>query len=208
MSWIVVIGYIFALSVISIFSLEQLYLAILYKRAKKSESKSPELNSYPKVTVQLPVYNEKYVVQRLIDSVCSLDYPLDRLEIQVLDDSTDETIEIISSQVQKWQEKGINVQHIQRPERVGFKAGALAYGLKLASGEYIAIFDADFLPEPDFLLKTLGHFTEEIGMVQTRWGHLNEDYSILTRMQAFGLNAHFSVEQLGRNASGKFMNFN
>ena len=101
MSWIVVIGYIFALSVISIFSLEQLYLAILYKRAKKSESKSPELSSYPKVTVQLPVYNEKYVVQRLIDSVCSLDYPLDKLEIQVLDDSTDETIDIISNQVQK-----------------------------------------------------------------------------------------------------------
>ncbi|WP_258102042.1 cellulose synthase family protein [Marinoscillum pacificum] len=208
MSWIVVIGYIVALLVISIFSLEQLYLAILYKKTKRKANATLELTSYPKVTVQLPVYNEKYVVKRLIDAVCRLDYPLDQLEIQILDDSTDETVEIIANKTAEWQQKGINVQHIQRPERVGFKAGALAYGTQKATGEFIAIFDADFLPEPDFLLKTLAHFSDEIGMVQTRWGHINEDYSILTKMQAFGLNAHFSVEQLGRNSSGKFMNFN
>ncbi len=208
MNWVVVIGYIVALLVISIFSLEQFYLAVLYKRAQKSKKTPPKLMAFPLVTIQLPVYNEKYVVQRLIQSVCKMDYPLGRLEIQVLDDSTDETVALISEEVRSWQQQGVNVQHLRRPERTGYKAGALAYGLEQASGEFIAIFDADFLPNADFLQQTLPHFSEEVGMVQTRWGHLNEDYSILTRMQAFGLNAHFSVEQLGRNASGKFMNFN
>lgn len=208
MSWVIVIGYILALSVITIFSLEQLYLAILYRRAKRKQSETRQLSSFPLVTVQLPIYNEKYVVSRLIQSVCQLDYPKEKLEIQVLDDSDDETVSLVTQEVAKWRQEGVNIVHLQRDERVGYKAGALQYGLHKAAGEYIAIFDADFLPEPDFLIKTLPHFSDKIGMVQTRWGHINEDYSILTRMQAFGLNAHFSVEQLGRNTSGKFMNFN
>lgn len=207
MDWIIILGYTFALLVISIFSLEQLYLALLYRKAIKNP-KYPPLTSFPKVTVQLPVYNEKYVVERLIHCICSLDYPLDKLEIQVLDDSTDETTELIREKTREWRAKGLDIQHVQRPDRTGYKAGALQYGLERAKGVYIAIFDADFLPQPDFLLKTLPAFDEGTGMVQTRWGHLNQDYSILTRMQAFGLNAHFTVEQTGRNSSGKFMNFN
>lgn len=208
MSWVIVIGYLVALLIISIFSLEQLYLALVYRKARRKKSFTPILQEFPGVTIQLPIYNEKYVVERLIHSVCALHYPSDKLEIQVLDDSTDETTNILSQLVNEWQSKGINIQLIRRSDRRGFKAGALQYGLQMAQGEFIAIFDADFLPEPDFLLKTIPHFTSAIGMVQTRWGHINEDYSLLTKMQAFGLNAHFSVEQLGRNASGRFMNFN
>lgn len=208
MSWIIVIGYVLALLIISIFSLEQLYLALIYRKNKKQVKPEKPLNSYPSVTVQLPVYNEKYVVARLIEAVCQLDYPKEQLEIQVLDDSNDETTGIIDHEIASWKESGVNIHRIARPKRKGFKAGALQYGLEQARGEFIAIFDADFLPTPDFLKKTLSQFDQEIGMVQTRWGHINEDYSLLTRMQAFGLNAHFSVEQSGRNISGKFMNFN
>ena len=207
MEWIVIFGYSFALLIISLFSLEQLYLALLYRKTKKRPAYEA-LTHFPMVTVQLPVYNEKYVIDRLIDCVCGLDYPKDKLEIQVLDDSTDETSDLVLNKIGEWTAKGIDIRHIIRPERVGFKAGALQYGLQKAGGEYIAIFDADFLPHPDFLKKTLPAFREDIGMVQTRWGHINQDYSILTRMQAFGLNAHFTVEQSARNASGKFMNFN
>jgi len=207
MDWIVIFGYGFALLVITIFSLEQLHLALIYRKHKKNIS-SKSLTQYPFVTVQLPVYNEKYVVERLIDCICSLDYPLDKFEVQVLDDSTDDTLEIVKHKVSEWQAKGIQIQQVIRPERTGFKAGALQYGLQKAKGEFIAIFDADFLPEKDFLLQTLPSFEENIGMVQTRWGHINQDYSLLTRMQAFGLNAHFTVEQTGRNLSNKFMNFN
>ncbi|MEQ8472653.1 MAG: glycosyltransferase family 2 protein [Marinoscillum sp.] len=208
MEWIIIIGYAFALLIISVFSLEQLYLALVYRKARRIKQPAYELTNFPSVTVQLPVYNEKYVIERLIDSVSSLDYPLDKLEIQVLDDSTDETSRLIQEKITFWQTKGINIHQVRRDNREGFKAGALQYGLQIAKGDFIAIFDADFLPEKDFLLKTLGHFSGEIGMVQTKWGHINQDYSLLTRMQAFGLNAHFSVEQTGRNMSGKFMNFN
>lgn len=207
MEWIVVIGYGISLAVITIFSLEQLYLAITYRRLPE-RPKAPALRSFPVVTIQLPIYNEKYVAERLLDAVCGIDYPLDKLEIQVLDDSTDETKDIITDKVNEWHASGLDISHIRRPERIGYKAGALQYGLKLAKGDYIAIFDADFLPNKDFLLNTLPHFDASTGMVQTRWGHLNENYSLLTQMQAFGLNAHFTVEQMGRNGSGKFMNFN
>jgi len=148
------------------------------------------------------------VAARLIDSVCQLNYPKNKLEIQVLDDSTDETSNILSSKISEWRAQGIDIKHIQRANRIGYKAGALQHGTTLASGEYLAIFDADFIPNADFLTFTLPHFREGIGMVQTRWGHINQDYSLLTRMQAFGLNAHFTVEQKGRESSGKFMNFN
>ena len=166
-----------------------------------------EKKDWPKVTVQLPVYNEKYVAERLINCMALLDYPKDKLEFQLLDDSTDITSSIIQQAITKYPE--VNFQHIQRTNRTAFKAGALKEGLAVASGEFIAIFDADFLPSPDFLKATIPSFDDEkIGMVQTRWTHINKNFSILTRLQAFALDAHFFVEQVGRNAQNAFMNFN
>ncbi len=209
LEWIVIIGYAGFLLFIFLFSLGQLHLTWHYLRARKKRRKDPPvLSSYPNVTVQLPLFNEKYVAERLIDHMCRLDYPAEMLEIQVLDDSTDETVGIVAGRVDKWRAQGIDIRHIRRSDREGFKAGALAYGLKEARGSFIAIFDADFLPDQDFLKKTLPCFEEDTGVVQTRWGHLNRDYSMLTRLQAFGLDAHFSVEQTGRNHAGSFINFN
>ena len=210
MEWIVIILYALTLGIICLFSLAQFNLSWHYLKSKKvSEEADVELKSYPLVTVQLPVYNEKYVVERLIEAVCKLDYPLDKLEIQVLDDSTDETVGIIGAKVDHFREKGINIQHIRRPERVGFKAGALQYGMEIAHGEFLAIFDADFMPHPDFLIRTLSKFTgPQVGMIQTKWSHLNKDYSPLTKIQAFWLDAHFTVEQKGRSYAGSFINFN
>ncbi|HMG93955.1 MAG TPA: glycosyltransferase, partial [Chryseolinea sp.] len=151
----------------------------------------------------------KYVVERLIDAVTGLDYPKDKLEIQILDDSTDETSQIILNKIASLRPLGLNIKFIHREDRSGFKAGALEYGLKLATGEFIAIFDADFLPAPDFLKNTIKHFSDpDIGVVQTRWTHLNSEYSLLTKLQAFALDAHFSIEQSARNSVGSFMNFN
>jgi len=208
--WIVIILYALTLGIICLFSLAQFNLSWHYLKSKKSE-KHPEhkLVEYPHVTVQLPVYNEKYVIERLIDSVCRLDYPLDKLEIQVLDDSNDETVGVISSKVKYYQEKGISIKHVRRPDRVGFKAGALQYGLEHSDGEFLAIFDADFVPHPDFLVRALPKFSSKsIGMVQTKWSHLNKDYGFLTKIQAFWLDAHFTVEQKGREQAGSFINFN
>ncbi|MBI0397225.1 MAG: glycosyltransferase [Cytophagales bacterium] len=161
----------------------------------------------PKVTVQLPIFNEKYVVERLIEAISSMHYPKEKLEIQVLDDSTDETADIIKNCLKAFPE--VNFKYLHRENRQGFKAGALKEGLEVAEGELIAIFDADFVPDPNFLLKTVGHFKDDkVGMVQSRWGHLNEDYSLFTRLQAFALDAHFMVEQMGRNAQKAFINFN
>lgn len=163
----------------------------------------------PLVTIQLPLYNEQYVVERLIDSVCEIDYPKDKLEIQVLDDSTDETIKIVAAKVEEKFKLGFNIQHVRRESRKGFKAGALKEGMKSATGEFIAIFDADFVPQKDFLMKTIPYFkNEKIGMVQTRWEHLNGDYSILTKAQALALDGHFVIEQNVRNKAGFFINFN
>lgn len=162
-----------------------------------------------KVTIQLPLYNEQYVAERLIDSVCKIDYPKDLLEIQVLDDSTDDTVKIVEALVNKKFEEGFDIKQVRRKDRKGYKAGALKEGLKTAKGELIAIFDADFVPDADFLKNTLKYFTNaNIGMVQTRWEHLNEDYSILTRIQALALNGHFVMEQPIRNRAGFFINFN
>lgn len=197
------------------YNLGQLSLIVIYlrsgreRRAKIITPGSVDWQALPPVTVQLPLYNERYVVERLIDAVASLNYPAEKLEIQVLDDSTDDSIELSGQKVAEYRQRGINIQLIRRPERVGFKAGALAYGLDRSMGEFIAIFDADFVPDPDFLLKTVPHFhNPKVGIVQTRWTHLNEDYSLLTQLQAFGLNAHFFIEQGGRNAADLFMNFN
>lgn len=162
------------------------------------------------VTIQLPVFNELYVVERLIDAVCAFDYPKDKMEIQLLDDSTDESVEVGRKKVEEMAAKGFDIKQIIRPERTGFKAGALSYGLDICKGEFVAIFDADFVPRTDFLLQTVPYFytSDKVGVVQTRWEHLNEDYSLITRLQAFGLDAHFTVEQMGRNAAHHFINFN
>ncbi len=209
LEWGIIILYASFLLFIFLFSLGQLHLTVHYLRAQRAQkSGNQPIQDYPQVTVQLPLYNEKYVAERLIDQICQLKYPKDKLEIQVLDDSTDETVEIVKQRVVKWQQDGIDILHVRRPGREGFKAGALAYGLDQAKGEFIAIFDADFMPEPDFLIRTIAAFGPDTGVVQTRWGHLNREYSMLTQLQAFGLDAHFSVEQTGRNHAGSFINFN
>src|ERR1043165_1958100 len=211
---VVIIVYACALLFIFMYSVAQLNLVIAYLRNKvvsRNKNSVPALldGSEPGVTVQLPVYNELYVAERLIDCITQLDYPGEKLEIQVLDDSTDETRELIEKKVFEFQKQGFNIHHIHRSNREGFKAGALAHGLQYAHGEFIAIFDSDFLPGKDFLKKTLPSFTDEkVGVVQTHWDHVNKNYSLMTQLQAFGLDAHFSIEQKGRNAGGHFINFN
>ncbi len=204
-----------ALLLILIYSVMQMSLVINYRTRYRRNQKHQNPNNLsdnqevPFVTIQLPVYNEMYVVERLIEVVSKFNYPIDRFEIQVLDDSTDESFEISKRKVEEIKKKGINIELIQRPDRIGFKAGALDYGMKSAKGEFIAIFDADFIPDPDFLQKTVPHFdNDKVGVIQTRWGHINKNYSMLTRLQAFGLDAHFTVEQGGRNIGGHFINFN
>ncbi len=209
MEILVVIGYGLSLILIFVFSLGQLNLAIHYKKKNRKKNATAVPTKWPIVTVQLPVYNEQYVVKRLIESVANLRYDRDLLEIQVLDDSTDVTSTIIAGLVEEYQKRGLDIHHIQRGNREGFKAGALKHGTEIARGEFIAVFDADFLPKKDFLLQTLTNFdSPNIGMVQTRWGHVNKGYSLLTQMQAFGLDAHFTVEQAGRHKAGSFISFN
>lgn len=213
LEWICIVIYSASLLMILFFALSQLNLLINYLQAQKQSSTTPYVEvlaaQLPYVTIQLPVYNEFYVMERLLENIALIDYPKDKLEIQVLDDSTDESLEITAREVDKLQELGFDIQHIMRADRTGYKAGALKEGLKTAKGEFIAIFDADFLPESDWLLKTVGYFQDpEIGVVQTRWSHLNRDYSILTQVQAFALDAHFTLEQVGRNSKGHFINFN
>src|SRR5690554_969006 len=211
---IIIIVYSIALLFILLYALAQLNLLFNYLKARKHHQNAVVLDfskeeEIPFVTIQLPVYNEMYVMERLLDNIALMDYPKDKLEIQVLDDSTDESFEITAQHIQRLQQSGLDIQHISRENREGFKAGALKEGLKTAKGEFIAIFDADFLPKKDWLLNTIPYFKDpEIGVVQTRWGHLNQDYSILTRVQAFALDAHFTLEQVGRNSKGHFINFN
>lgn len=206
----VLVIYSIALLFIFAYSLTQATLIIRYFKNKKLKKNIKLDTSYfPYVTVQLPIYNELYVVERLIDNACQFDYPSNKFEVQVLDDSTDETKGIIKKKVEEWKAKGIDIVHVHRTNRKGFKAGALEEGLAIAKGEFIAIFDSDFLPRLDFLLQTVSYFIDaKIGMVQTKWGHLNRDYSLLTKLQAFGLDAHFTVEQVGRNYRDGFINFN
>ncbi len=210
MEILITIIYSISLLYIFLFSLGQLHLTWIYIRnEKKQPEETKSLNVYPPVTVQLPIFNEKYVVERLIDAVSKFQYPKDKLEIQILDDSTDETTDIISKKIETLKANGLDIKLLHRLNRVGYKAGALAESLESAKGKFIAIFDADFIPEPDFLIRTIPHFSDpHIGVVQTRWGHINKEYSILTQLQAFGLDAHFSIEQTARNASGSFINFN
>jgi cellulose synthase/poly-beta-1,6-N-acetylglucosamine synthase-like glycosyltransferase len=163
----------------------------------------------PRVTVQLPIFNEMYVVERVIDAACRIEYPRELLEIQVLDDSMDETCEIAELAVRRHAAHGVNIRYFHRDKRDGYKAGALEAGLKVAQGEFITIFDADFLPSPDFLYRVMPYFSDaRVGMVQARWGHINEDYSLLTKIQAMLLDGHFVLEHGARNRAGRFYNFN
>jgi cellulose synthase/poly-beta-1,6-N-acetylglucosamine synthase-like glycosyltransferase len=200
---------------IFLYTFIQVHLLYAYLKGKKWQQqriKTSEENgsgTMPFVSIQLPMYNEPFVCKRLIDTVCNFNYPPTKFEVQILDDSTDETIGIIDECVVFWKQKGIAITVVRRPVRTGYKAGALKYGLALIKGDFVAVFDADFIPESNFLLKTMPHFANaNIGMVQTRWGHLNRDYSVLTKCQSFWLENHFKIEQTGRNSTGAFFNFN
>jgi len=187
----------------------QLHLTWHYLQSKKKKQPDSILRDFPTVTIQLPIYNEKYVVERLLDAITKFDFPKEKMEIQILDDSTDDTTEIILRKLEVLRPLALDIKLIHRENRIGYKAGALDHGLQSAKGDFIAIFDADFVPYPDFLKNTLAYFVnEQVGVVQTRWGHLNKNYSLLTKLQAFGLDAHFSIEQMARNHAGSFINFN
>jgi cellulose synthase/poly-beta-1,6-N-acetylglucosamine synthase-like glycosyltransferase len=207
---VVLVSYFVSLFILFVFGLHG-FIMIFYYNKYKDVKYSPKNEVTPdyKVTIQLPLFNELYVVERIINSVCEIDYPKELLEIQVLDDSTDETVQITAGIVEEKRKEGFDIKHIRRSNREGFKAGALKEGMKSAKGEFIAIFDADFVPQKEFLKKTLAFFTDEkVGMVQTRWEHINGDYSILTKAQALALDGHFVIEQTVRNKAGFFINFN
>lgn len=202
--------YLFVLVMVAIYGLHRYVLLALYYRYR---SRRPELTAcfreLPTVTIQLPMYNEPAVARRVIEAAARMDYPRDRLEIQVLDDSTDQTVQIVEATVRRLREQGVNIRHIRRPDRTGYKAGALAVGLQQASGEFICIFDADFIPPPNMLRETIHWFTDpRVAMVQARWEHLNRHESVLTRAQAVLLDGHFVIEHMARNRSRRFMNFN
>ena len=208
--WPVLAVYFGALTALAGYGMHRWYLLWLYARHKGDEADPGPLPADPPVlTIQLPIFNEMYVVERLVDAVAAIDYPRDRLEIQVLDDSTDETVEIAARAVKKVRNLGFRIEHLHRSDRSGFKAGALEAGLARARGELVAVFDADFLPRPDFAKRLVPWFNDPaVGMVQARWGHLNRMFSALTRVQAMFLDGHFVIEHTARNRSGRFFNFN
>ncbi len=209
---VTVVGAYFAImAVLSIYGLHRYQLVYLYHRHHKRSIRQPRerFEALPRVTVQLPIFNEQYVVEQLLESVSRLDYPRDRLQIQVLDDSTDDTRLLARSAVERLAAQGHPIEYLHRDHRLGYKAGALQAGLQAASGELIAIFDADFAPRPDFLHQTVHHFTDRrVGAVQARWTYRNRNQSVLTRLQAMLLDAHFVFEHGGRARSGRFFNFN
>lgn len=202
--------YFVMLILLALYGFHRYFLLYLYSKHKKFNPKPvKEFETLPRVTIQLPFYNEMYVVKRLIDHIVQMDYPKDRMEIQLLDDSTDETTAIASERVDFYRGQGFDIQLIHRDNREGFKAGALKEGMDIAKGEYIAVFDADFIPEPDFLKNTIHYFTNpKIAMVQARWGHINEKYSLITKIQSIFLDGHFVIEHTARNRTGRFFNFN
>src|SRR6476620_2147668 len=203
-------AYFFVVIVLAIYGWHRYYLVYLYMSNRDKEPVlGPPLDPQPVVTIQLPLYNEMYVAERLIDAVCAIDYPRELFEIQVLDDSTDETRSIADLAVRRYAAQGIDIKYIHREDRTGYKAGALEAGLKIARGEFVGIFDADFIPTSDFLATLMPHFRDpKVGMVQARWGHINQDYSLLTKIQAILLDGHFILEHGGRNRGGRFFNFN
>lgn len=206
--------YLVTALLLAAYALNSWVLTVLFLKYRRtppfSADKDGDDREWPVVTVQLPIYNEAMVVRRLVEAVAQLDYPPHLLQIQVLDDSTDETTEIALAHIAEYRQRGVNIELVRRSDRSGFKAGALKHGLQSATGEYIAIFDADFVPEPDFLKRTIPHLADkpELGFLQTRWGHLNRDYSYFTAAQALALDGHFVVEQTARNRSGLLINFN
>ncbi len=202
--------YTFALVMVSAYGLHRYVIVYLYwKHRRKAPPEPKRFDELPVVTVQLPMYNEPHVARRIIDKACEIDYPPDRLQIQVLDDSTDETCEIARAAVSEHAAAGVDIEYIHRDCRDGFKAGALENGLRRARGEFVTIFDADFVPAPDILKRSIHYFTDpKVCVVQTRWVHLNRDSSVLTRTQAILLDGHFAIEHVARNRSARFMNFN
>jgi cellulose synthase/poly-beta-1,6-N-acetylglucosamine synthase-like glycosyltransferase len=203
-------AYFFVLIILAVYGWHRYYLVYLYLRNRgKEPGVGAPLSPQPVVTIQLPLYNEMYVADRLIASVCAIEYPRELLEIQVLDDSTDETRGIAEAAVRRFAAEGVDIKYLYRTDRSGYKAGALEAGLKQARGEFIAIFDADFLPSSDFLTRIMPQFADEkVGMVQARWGHINQDYSLLTKIQSILLDGHFVLEHGGRYRAGRFFNFN
>lgn len=214
LSYFIVILYSVSIILVFFYSLAQFNLLLNYLKSKKIKDQSVQfdfskIEEIPYVTIQLPIFNEKYVIERLLTTIAQLEYPREKLEIQVLDDSTDDSVIDTASLIEKIAATGIDIKQIKRTKRAGYKAGALKEGLVDAKGEFIVIFDADFVPQKDWLYKTIPYFKDpKIGVVQTRWGHLNRDYSILTKIQAFALDAHFTLEQVGRNSKSHFINFN
>jgi cellulose synthase/poly-beta-1,6-N-acetylglucosamine synthase-like glycosyltransferase len=202
--------YFLTLVILAVFGLHRYIMVFLYYRHRDRRAEAlPLPERLPRVTVQLPLYNEMYVVERLLDSVAQIRYPRELLEVQVLDDSNDETVAIARAAVERYREDGLDIQYIHRADRTGYKAGALEAGLKVAKGELVLIFDADFVAPADILEKSVGHFQDpKVGMVQVRWGHINRDYSLLTQVQSILLDGHFILEHGGRNRSGRFFNFN
>lgn len=204
--------YTFCMLALFLFGLNSLLLSFLYlinRRKPREKTNYEQPAEWPFVTIQLPIFNERYMVQRLLEAVTSLDYPADRLQIQVLDDSTDSTVDLVRPLVYAYQRQGVNIQYAHRSNRGGFKAGALEEGLCTATGEFVAVFDADFVPEPDWLRRVIPYFQDpRAGFVQTRWKHINDRFSLLTRLQSLALDGHFVVEQTARYASGLFMGFN
>ena len=209
--------YLLSTALLALYGLHALFNTIVYWRHRPGAPTQPAALApttesdadLPAVTIQLPIYNERHVVNRLLDATVKIDWPRDRLQIQVLDDSDDDTVHITAEAVTRWRNAGHWIEHVRRPDRTGYKAGALNFGLETAAGEFIAIFDADFIPSPDFLRQTIPSFAApEVGCVQTRWGHINPESSQLTRAQALGIDGHFTVEQQARHSIGAFLNFN
>lgn len=212
LDWTVIILYFTILGLLAVlgaYRVRMVYNFWRYRNIKPQPKAIFAEAELPRITVQLPLFNEMYVVERLLESVTAIDYPHDRLDIQVLDDSTDDTVRIASAAVERYRSLGFDIEYIHRTDRSGFKAGALENGLRSAKGELVAVFDADFTPKPDCLRKMVDYFTDErIGMVQMRWSHINAGYSLLTRIQEIMLDGHFVIEQTSRNRTGAFFNFN
>ncbi|MGE5357658.1 MAG: cellulose synthase family protein [Bacteroidales bacterium] len=204
-------SYFFILTILAIYGWHRYFLVYLHKKYRANHDPQPvgQLERLPRVTIQLPIYNEMYVVDRVVQAACRIDYPRELLEIQVLDDSTDETQRIAERAVERYAEQGFDIRYIHRDDRTGFKAGALDAGMRQATGEFIAIFDADFVPTADFLQRCMPHFADPtVAVVQARWGHINENYSVLTKVQSMMLDGHFILEHGPRFLSGRFWNFN
>src|SRR5262245_8105673 len=202
--------YFFVLVILAVYGWHRYYLVYLYMKNKGRTPVPPEMReAWPAGSIQLPSSNEMYVAYRLMDSVCQIDYPRELLEIQVLDDSTDETCSVAEQAVRRNAARGVDIKYIHRTDRTGYKAGALDAALKVAKGEFVAIFDADFIPTADFLTRTVPFFVDpKVAMGQARWGHINQDYSLLTKIQSILLDGHFVLEHGGRNRAGLFFNFN